>query len=269
MQGINSALEDFQRMFRDDLLNSITNNKSKYRAVVAGGYGLKTLLETKYDTYNKIKTGDLDITITSFPSRRDLKKTYKYFVEKVMRFVHSQARPTNFQVKLIDQANEYVPIFDYHKYAVILITYKGNEFVDIAFTDLKISLDMIDIPSSLKAGIPLKTLDSYLYDLLTLIYLANVSNVYPYIYKKRNPVSGDNFEKGIKDIDRTSIVCDMNKSTKYVQYCGLINRTSVEDLNKMTSEERDNFFKKLSSLNRYRDKVSIKLLKHSNITKFV
>ena len=258
-QGVNSALADFKQMFCDDLLDSITNSKSRYRAVVAGGYGLKTLLETKYDTYNKIKTGDLDITVTSFPSRRDLKKTFKYFVEKVMRFVHSQAKPTNFQVKLIDQANEYVPIFDYHKYAVIIITYKGNEFVDIAFTDMKISLDMIDKPSSLKAGIPLKTMDSYLYDLLTLIYLANVSDVYPYIYHKQNPINGVYFEKGIKNIERASLVCDVTKSKKYVQYCGLINRTSIDDLKKMTIEERDTFFRKLSSLDRYRKKISKQL----------
>lgn len=259
VQGLNSALADFKQMFRDDLLDSITNSKSKYRAVVAGGYGLKTLLETKYDTYNKIKTGDLDITVTSFPSRRVLKKTFKYFVEKVMQFVHSQSRPTDFQVKLIDQANEYVPIFDYHKYAVILITYKGNEFVDIAFTDLKISLDMIDKPSSIKAGIPLKTMDSYLHDLLTLIYLANVSDVYPYLYNKQNPINGLYFQKGIKNIERASLVCNITKSKKYVQYCGLINRTSIEDLKTMTVEERDNFFKKLSSLNRYRERVTKQL----------
>jgi hypothetical protein len=265
------TLLSFQEYFKDDLLGYLggsesismrrESGKANYRAVVAGGYGLKKLLQTKLNLYGKVHTSDCDITITSFRSKKDLYSTYKAFVEKVTRFIHEQERPELFQVTLVDQANQYVQALDYHRFAVIMIKFKGYDFVDIAFTDMKLKMEMIDKSNSLKAGWPLKKLEFYLQELLTLIYLENVTGVYPMLYYKRNFVEGTDPEKGVKDISRAKLVCALTKSKKYVDYCGLLGKMTIGEMAKMSRGDRDEFFKALSKLVEFRKRVTKHLTK--------
>jgi hypothetical protein len=258
--GFREALANFKEYFKNDLTGYIASRKTKsntdFKAVIAGGYGLQTLLETKLGLYGKVHTGDCDITITSFRTKQSLYDTYKYFIKKVAEFIHTQDNPQFFKVHIVDQANQYVQVMNYHKFAVIMIKFKGYDFVDIDFTDMKLTMDMIDKKNSLKAGLPLKTLESYLTELITMIYLENVSTVYPEAYYRRNPLVGTYKEKGIKDLQRAKLVCSLTRSKKYVKYCGIINRTSLRELATMTKEERDEYFKALSLLVVYRKRVT-------------
>jgi len=257
-EGFKRALTEFQEYFREDLIGYINSprKRRKYRAVIAGGYGLKTLLESKLNLFGKVRTGDCDITITSFRSKDDLYDTYTYFIEKVTDFIHNQKHPEHFNVSLVDQANQYVAALNYHRFAVIMITYKGYEFVDIAFTDMKLTMKQIDKENSVKVGLPLKTLETYLVELLSLIYFENVSDVYPALYYRRNPIVGVSYEKGIKDIQRAQLVCSLTKSKKYIDYCQLIHNIDFDKLLKMTKEERDTYFKALSSLVKYQKRLT-------------
>lgn len=256
-EGFKRALSAFQEYFREDLIGYINNPRKRrnYRAVIAGGYGLKTLLESKLNLYGKVRTSDCDITITSFRSKEALYDTYQYFVEKVMKFVHEQKHPEHFNVSLIDQANQYIAALNYHRFAVIMISYKGYEFVDIAFTDMKLTMKQIDKETSIKVGLPLKTLETYLVELLSLIYFENVSNVYPALYYRRNPIVGVSYEKGVKDIQRAQLVCSLTKSKKYIEYCDLIYHIDFDRMLTMTKEERDKYFKALSSLVKYQKRI--------------
>lgn len=257
-QRFSEALVSFQEYFKEDLMGYMQKQKqstANYRAVVAGGFGLKKLLQTKLNLYGKVRTSDCDITVTSFRSKKELYDTYKHFVDKVTRFVHEQERPELYQVTLVDQANQYVKPLNYHRFAVIMIKYKGYDFVDIAFTDMKLTMDMIDKTNSRKAGWPLKKLEAYLKELLTLIYMENVSGVYPMLYQKRNIVEGHDPEKGYKDIMRAKLACELTKSKKYIAYCELIGRISVEGLMKMSTKERDEFFGALSKLVAFRKRM--------------
>lgn len=249
----NDAMKKFHDYFREDLLGFIKNKKiHNYRAVIAGGYGLKKLLETKLGLRDRIRTHDCDITITSFRTKKDLYSTYSAMVDKVTRFIHEQEKPNDFQVVLIDQANQYVEALNYRRFAVIMIKYKGYDFVDIAFTDMKLTMDTIDKQNSLKCGLPLKKLEAYLRELLMLIYMENVTGVYPYLYYKRNPIEGDEYGKGRKDISRAKLVCELTKSKKYIEYCGILNRVNIDDMARMSREDRNKFFKALSSLMTFR-----------------
>lgn len=259
--SFNEAMQRFRDYFRDDLLGFMHTDRrqgkrlASYRAVVVGGYGLRTLLETKLGklgVHDRVRTYDCDITITSFRSKKDLYDTYKAFVQKITQFVHEQEHPEHFQVVLVDQANQYIQALDYHRFAVVMIKYKGFDFVDIAFTDMKLTMDAIDKGSSSKAGLPLKTLDAYLHDLLSLVYLENVSNIYPYLYWKRNPIDGQEPSKGKKDIQRAKLACELTKSKKYIEYCGLINRITINEMAEMTRAQRNEYFKALSTLIAFR-----------------
>lgn len=256
-EGFNNTLAKFQEYFREDLIGYINSprKRNNYRAVIAGGYGLKKLLESKLNLYGKVRTGDCDITITSFRSKDALYDTYQYFVQKVTKFIHEQKHPEYFNVSLVDQANQYIAALNYHRFAVIMISYKGYEFVDIAFTDMKLTLKQIDKEHSIKVGLPLKTLETYLVELLSLIYFENVSDVYPALYYRRNPIVGVSYEKGIKDIQRAQLVCSLTKSKKYIDYCDLIYHINFNKMLEMSTEERDKYFKALGSLVKYRKRV--------------
>jgi glutamyl-tRNA reductase len=131
-----------------------------------------------------------------------------------------------------------------------MISFQYEDFVDIAINDMKIDGSVMDKSVSLKAGLPIKTLNSYLKDFLTIIYRANVQGVSSDVYKKRNPVSGHYYEKGLKDISRTKLICSIEKEhkNKYKKYCKIIVDITKERLRQMNAKERDEYFNILKEL---------------------
>ena len=243
------SLNRFINYFRYDMTDYLKNSthKNKFRSVVVGGYGLKLLLDNVYNLENKVKSKDLDITLSSYKSTFTDEQITQYILNKIVTFVRSQPNPKDYKVSII-QGSLYVPILNYTRKAIIMISYKYQEFVDIAITDAKITKSMIDKPSSIKCGLPLKKIDEYLLELLTIIYRSNVLNVSPEVYEKRNPVSGYQSQKGIQDIERAKLVCSLSQLRKYNHYCDFINTITNKKLSTTTPEERSLFFSALKPL---------------------
>ena len=243
------SLSSFIEYFRYDMTDFLKNNthKNKFRSVVVGGYGLKLLLDNKYHLEDKIKSKDLDITVSSYKSAYDDEQITQYIMNKIITFIRSQPNPKDYKVSII-QGSLYVPILDYTRKAIIMISYKYQEFVDIAITDAKITKSIIDKPYSIKCGLPLKTINEYLLELLTIIYRSNVLNVSPELYEKRNPVSGYQSQKGLQDIERAKLICSLPQINKYKSYCDFINAISKSKLLTTTPEQRSLFFSALKSL---------------------
>jgi hypothetical protein len=243
------SLNNFIEYFKSDMTDFLRNNthKNKFRSVVVGGYGLKLLLDNNYNLENKVKSKDLDITVSSYKSAYNDEQITQYIMNKIITFVRSQPNPKDYKVSII-QGSLYVPILNYTRKAIIMISYKYQEFVDIAITDAKIVKTIIDKPNSIKCGLPLKTINEYLLELLTIIYRANVLNVSPELYEKRNPVSGYQSQKGIQDIDRAKLICSLPQLRKYRNYCNFINKVSKTKLFATSPEERSSFFSALKSL---------------------
>lgn len=250
------ALNNFIEYFRFDMTEFLNNNthKNKFRSIVVGGYGLKLLLDNKYNLDNKVKSNDLDITISSYKSAYNDEQITQYILNKIITFVRSQPNPKDYKVSII-QGSLYVPILDYTRKAIIMISYKYQEFVDIAITDAKIAKSIIDKSNSIKCGLPLKTINEYLLELLTIIYRANVLNVSPELYEKRNPVSGYHSQKGIQDIERARLICSLPQLRKYKQYCDFIKSISKSKLLTTTPEQRSSFFSALKSLLNLKRKI--------------
>lgn len=244
----NRAMDHFLHRFRNDMISFINKAEPNYRAVVAGGFGLKALLDTKYQLRNRINTKDFDLTISTYKSKWSFFEIYAYWTRNILKWINEQPRPQDFKVTMIDIGKEYMPMFDAHRNAIIMVTYRHQEFVDVVITDLKITKEMIDTASSVKSGIPVKKLDFYLNELLSLIYMENVSDVEPYVYQKRNPVDGYYAEKGRKDIDRAKLVCTISNSKQYKKYCDFIKSISIDDLKQMKTKERDRYFSYLQKL---------------------
>lgn len=252
-QQLKQELENFKSFFKDDLVGFLSRGKSKkepskFKAVVAGGYGLNTLLESKYGLYDKIKTKDLDITISTSKSSMSFYECFNYWLLKVNKFIQMQKRPVDYKMVVINTGQFEIPVMGYNRYGLIMISYKHQDFVDLVFTDQNLPNSMFDRRESLQTGLPIKKLNKYLEELLLLIYMENVSHVYPDLYDKRNPFDGWHKDKGKKDIDRANIVCSLIKKKTYKKYCNLIEHTAIDKLASLRWEKRDEYFKALEGL---------------------
>lgn len=242
---------EFKRYFEKDLIGWITiprKNVPKFKVVVAGGYGLNTILTSKYELKDKIITKDLDLTISTHNSKMSFFDCFAYWVLKINKFIQSQKRPFDFKMVILNTGKHSLPVLGYNRFAIITISFKGQDFVDLVFTDQDISLSHIDVEQSVLHGLPLKNLDEYLRELMTLIYMENVSYVYPDLYDKRNPIDGWYKEKGIQDISRAMTVCTLVKDRKYTKYCKLVEEGTIEKLKTMHWKKRDEYFKALEGL---------------------
>jgi hypothetical protein len=244
------ALDSFKKYFKKDLTGYLNQREPLFRVATAGGYGLKVLLESKYEMYERIRTGDLDLTVSVYKSKMTPFDAYSYWMMKLLKFINEQKNPNDYKITCLDQGGQYVPIQDYKRHYIIMISFQYEDFVDIAINDMKIDGNVMDKHVSLKTGLPIKTLNSYLKDFLTIIYRANVQGVSSDVYKKRNPVSGHYYEKGLKDISRTKLICSIEKEhkNKYKKYCKIIVDITKERLRQMNAKERDEYFNILKEL---------------------
>lgn len=259
--SLTESLQSFITFFKNDLTSFIRNKhiRNKFRCVVMGGYGLKSVLEHKYNLHNKVKTKDLDITVSSYKSQYNQEQLLDYWLTRLVEFIRQQPNPKDYKVSVI-QGSLYVPIMNYTRSAIIMVSYKYQDFVDIAITNAKIAKVSLDKSTSLKAGLPIKNLSEYLLELLSIIYRANVQDVSPELYVKRNPVTGYQADKGLNDIERAKLVCDMSRQNKYQKHCDVISKISVSRLMTSTPQERDIFFGSLKTLVTYKNKIVKKAL---------
>lgn len=242
--------DKFKEYFHDDLLGFMNLKKPKFRVVTAGGYGLKTLLEEKHKIFGKVKTSDVDFTVSTYKSSMSPLQCFQYWNAKLQTFFKQQVTPSDFKVKIltIPLHSNYVQTMKYSRYYVLMVTYKDEEFVDVAITNQKMDDEMFDKETSVRSGIPVKTEEYYLKEFLSLIYMENVRGVDHWCYAKRNPVSGTYTCKGIKDITRSQLLCDLNITKKYVHFCKLLQDVTVERLKAMPQYKRDAYFADLKNI---------------------
>jgi hypothetical protein len=255
-QHLQNALDGFKAYFKDDMVGFLSKTKTKtkreqspkFKAVVAGGYGLNVLLTSKYNLPDKIQTRDLDITISTNKTGMSFDECFDYWLVKVTKYIRQQKRPTEYKVVVINTGRYQIPVMGYSRYALIMISFKHEDFVDLVFTDQHLPNSVFDKKTSIQNGLPIKKLNGYLDELLALIYMENVSHVYPDLYDKRNPFEGWHSEKGKKDIERANLVCDLVKKKKYKKYCSIVEQTAVDKVASLSWAKRDEYFKALEDL---------------------
>lgn len=244
------VLQTFKRDFREDLLGWMDHDASPaFKVVTAGGYGLKTLVETKYGIMGRVKTGDVDLTVSVKGCRMTPVKAFEYWAKRVNAWIARQNRGAeDFQVKVVNFGGEDVPILNYKRFYVIMISYRGEDFVDVAITDMAIERYMVDKKTSKAGGLPVKREEYYLKEFLSLIYMENVPGVNEYCYYKRHPVTGEMSSKGVKDIDRSKLLCRLKRMGRYRRYCALLKEVTLAKLERMTKEARDKYFRSLKNI---------------------
>lgn len=225
---------EFSNYFESDLLGWKTNMK-KPHWIVKGGFGIRQLLGHKYnetDISEVIKTKDIDLNV-SIKDKMFREKYIQYIQDKCKSFFLTTNYYFLFQVHLI-----LFPVPVYNKvernnlFALLLIRYQNSDWIDIGFVDYYIKPDMIDWSVSYKVGFPIKTAEYYMEEIVKLVYQSNVPMVDSFTYKKRNPIKGSLFKKGIQDIDRSKILCELDSAIyeDYELYCEYVSTLKKEEL---------------------------------------
>lgn len=227
----------FSSFFRYDLLGW-KHELSNPHWIVKGGYGLKALLETKYGKHNIISTKDIDINIgVRGYSDADRIKLISSVQEKVQLFIESSGVPFLFKAVLYTfQPKIYFAVEKYNLYALLIIKYNLEDWIDIGFVDYDISPNLIDWNVSQKVGFPIKTSSSYMKEIVGLVYQSNVKGADGFTYKKRNPNTGTMFRRGRKDIERSMLMCELdpNLYDRYSTYCNYVLGLTREDFEDST-----------------------------------
>jgi len=238
----------FKEFFHKELFDQFQYERPRMRAVISGGYGIKQLLENKYEVYNKVRTSDIDITFSTYKSTLALDNLYRHLSAKIQAFINTTTNPEDFKIKVINFGHAYVPLMDFHRDYVFMITYKDQDFIDVAITNQRISSRMLDRFASFKSGWPVKNTDYYLKEMLSLIYMETVPGVNDYCYAKRNPVTGEYSCKGVKDIYRSKVLCTVAKRKKYEGYCKIIKDITLQKLKNMPENKRDTYFSEVKKI---------------------
>lgn len=241
------AISQFKLFFKDDLIGFLRQRSKphNFRVATSGGYGIKMLLELKHGVIGKVTTTDMDLTVTTRGCSMTAHECLVYWTRRLDAFIRQQASPHDFTYRIIDFKHSFVPVMNFYRDYVIMIAYKGGDFVDIAITNQRITMDMLDKATSFKAGIPLKSEEQYLKEVLKLIYMETVPGVNEYSYKKRNPVTGVMASKGVKDIQRSKLLCAYHNKEEFKKYCNLLKDVTISKLKNMPQTKREEYFESL------------------------
>lgn len=222
----------FSSFFRTELLGWNHHPKQPHW-IVKGGYGLKALLETKYGKKGIVSTKDIDINIGVRGYSDEERSTLIMNIqEKVNLFIQASGVPFLFKAVLYTfQPKIYFSVEKYNLYALLLIKYNLEDWIDIGFVDYDISPKMIDWNTSQRVGYPIKTSNVYMKEIVGLVYQSNVKGADGFTYKKRNPNTGTMFRRGRKDIERSMLMCEIDPAIydRYSSYCDYVSGLTEKD----------------------------------------
>ena len=213
----------FASFFKPELLEW-KNSLYKPHWIVKGGFNIKKLLEYKYNdnTHSKqIQTKDIDLNV-SIKDQKQRDNYLKFIIDKCYQFFYSTSLYFLFNIEVITfKPPVHNRIENNNLYYLVLLRYQNSDWIDIGFVDYSISEKMIDFSISEKVGFPIKTIDAYMDEIVTLVYQANIKDVDNFTFKKRNPIKGSLFKKGIQDLERSQILCELDAYIydEYVDYC--------------------------------------------------
>ncbi len=223
----------FASYFESDLLGWKEKNSPHW--IVKGGFNIKQLLGHKYNDKSgaeSIKTKDIDLNI-SIKDNSFREKYLQYIIKKCYSFFIYSSYYFLFNIQLISfKPPTYNWIEKNNLYHLILISYQNSDWIDIGFVDYTINENMIDWSISYKVGFPIKTAETYMDEIVKLVYQSNVKDIDNFTYRKRNPNKGSLFKKGIQDLERSIILCELDHSIyeDYEEYCHYLMTNSKDNI---------------------------------------
>jgi hypothetical protein len=157
--------------------------------------------------------------------RNKITSYLEFIINKCYQFFYSTSFYFLFNIEVITfKPPVHNRIENNNLYYLVLLRYQNTDWIDIGFVDYSITEKMIDWAISEKVGFPIKTTEAYMDEIVTLVYQANIKDVDNFTFKKRNPIKGSLFKKGIQDLNRSQILCELDSSIyeDYKDYCDYV-----------------------------------------------
>jgi hypothetical protein len=191
--------------------------------IVKGGFGLKKVLEIRYNKKDAIKTDDIDISVLFTKNNEDEIKAYKdKLIKEFNDFAYSTGVPYLFS---------YIEpryIGEKELKWICQFSYAGREWIDISLVYSTWGKVEVDELVSEKVGLPVKTIVGYAKDYKEILREENIQGIDDRTYKKRNPKTGFLAMKGRKDIQRTKELCFIDEVEKeFPTLCSFLKLSSV------------------------------------------
>ncbi len=201
--------------------------------IVKGGYGLKKVMEIRYNKKDVIKTDDIDISVLFTKNDEDEIKAYK---DKLIKEFNDFAYTTG--VPYLFSYIEPRYIGEKELKWICQFSYAGREWIDISLVYSTLGKVEVDDLVSEKVGLPVKTIVGYAKDYKEILREENIKGVDKRTYKKRNPKTGFLAMKGRKDIQRTKELCFIEEVEKeFPTLCSYLKLSSVSDFMNLPENE--------------------------------
>ncbi len=207
--------------------------------IVKGGFGLKKVLEIRYNKKDAIKTDDIDISVLFTKNDEDEIKEYKdKLIKEFKDFVYSTGVPYLFS---------YIEpryIGEKELKWICQFSYAGKEWIDISLVYSTWGQVEVDEVVSKEVGLPVKTIVGYAKDYKDILKEENIKGIDDRTYKKRNPKTGFLAMKGRKDIERTKELCFIDEVEKdFPTLCSYLRLNSVKDFMSLNDKELKDLLK--------------------------
>ncbi len=191
--------------------------------IVKGGYGLKKVMEIRYNKKDVIKTDDIDISVLFTKNDEDKIKNYKdKLIKEFNDFAYSTGVPYLFS---------YIEpryIGEKELKWICQFSYAGREWIDISLVYYTSGKLEVDKDVSEKVGLPVKTIVGYAKDYKEILREENIRGIDDRTYQKRNPKTGFLAMKGRKDIQRTKELCFIEEVEKeFPTLCSFLKLSAV------------------------------------------
>ena len=233
-QEVLVPIEDIEKYIVDKFIDFFKYELSQPQVVINGGYGIKTLLESRYNVFDVIDTKDIDVMVGGCTSE-NFKLNMQKWDDKFERFLKMIGNP-HIKKYYKDFKGKFYPQFNYNGYKEITISYLGTDLIDVMFTNYDMKETIFDRMH--RSSLPLKKLEYYLEDLIKLFYQTNIEGINRDLYKKRNPIYGSRKEKGRKIIERAKLICSFLENKTF---CSMIKNITEKDLLKSNDEKKKLF----------------------------
>jgi hypothetical protein len=215
------SVEDVVSKFSSHFKSWMYDTNSHW--IVKGGFGLKKVLEIRYNKKDTIKTDDIDISVLFTDNDEDEIKEYKdKLIKEFNDFAYSTGVPYLFS---------YIEpryIGEKELKWICQFSYAGREWIDISLVYSTAGPVEVDELVSEKVGLPVKTIVGYAKDYKDILREENIKGIDDRTYKKRNPKTGFLAMKGRKDIQRTKELCFIDEVEKeFPTLCSFLKLSSV------------------------------------------
>lgn len=177
--------------------------------IIAGGYGILEVLREHRLNPIRLKTKDIDIHLNVRGSRNEhdaksISWITDEFIKGFVQYAKYDIKDVKRRSITVDLYNPINKILNLRIYKMHLIQIGDIQF-DFVITDEP--TDTLDVRYFAQTGLPIKTRKGYKQETFGILVRELIQGMNKRAYSRRNPILGENRNKGVQNMKRLSRLC--------------------------------------------------------------